>query len=116
MLTAELLAAVARSLVKKFGRFGRLMWSSHCSTILTQSFLRINSDTCEPVVHPEANRALSVNEVARGQGVPDTVRISGDLSDQYRQVGNGVPVPLAEAIGRGIKRSVYEIHSRGKIV
>jgi len=112
LLTDELRAAVARTLPKNWGRFGRLMWRSHCGTILTQSCMKINSDTCGPVIHPEAERVLTVREVARLQGIPDRVKISGSLSEKYRQVGNGVPSPLAEAVGREIRKAVCEAHRK----
>jgi DNA (cytosine-5)-methyltransferase 1 len=34
------------------------------------------------------------------QGVPDSVRFEGCTAACYKQVGNAVPVPLAEALGR----------------
>lgn len=36
------------------------------------------------------------------QGFPATWVIRGNLQDQYRQIGNAVPVALGEAIGRAI--------------
>jgi DNA-cytosine methyltransferase len=112
LLPDELQATTARTLMKNWGRFGRLMWKSHCSTILTQSCIQINSDTCGPVIHPEGDRVLTVREVARVQGIPDGVKISGSLVEMYKQCGNGVPSPLAEAIGREIKKAVCEVYRR----
>uniref|UniRef100_A0A914X0L1 DNA (cytosine-5-)-methyltransferase n=1 Tax=Plectus sambesii TaxID=2011161 RepID=A0A914X0L1_9BILA len=59
------------------------------------------------VLHPEQNRLLSVRELARGQGFPDTFKFDSDttpisVNAQYEQVGNAVPPPLALAIGREI--------------
>jgi DNA (cytosine-5)-methyltransferase 1 len=52
-----------------------------------------------PLCHPEYTRPLSVAEYQRIQGFPDTWKISGSLSDKYRQLGNAVPIALAQAIG-----------------
>jgi DNA (cytosine-5)-methyltransferase 1 len=52
--------------------------------------------------HPEENRPLSIEEYKRIQQFPDDWKMSGTLIDQYRQIGNAVPVGLGEAIGRHI--------------
>jgi DNA (cytosine-5)-methyltransferase 1 len=54
------------------------------------------------LIHPNENRPLSVEEYARIQGFPDEWTIEGTLLDKYKQIGNAVPVPLAEAIGKRI--------------
>lgn len=52
--------------------------------------------------HPKELRPLSVEEYKRVQGFPDDWWIAGSIHDQYRQIGNAVPVSLGEAIGRAI--------------
>jgi len=52
--------------------------------------------------HPIELRPLSVEEYKALQGFPRDWFIAGSTSDQYRQIGNAVPVPLGEAIGRTI--------------
>lgn len=50
--------------------------------------------------HPMGLRPFTTKEYARLQGVPDSFKIEGSESEIYRQVGNGVAVPLAEWIGK----------------
>jgi DNA (cytosine-5)-methyltransferase 1 len=54
------------------------------------------------ICHPEENRPLSIEEYKRLQMFPDGWEICGSISDQYRQIGNAVPVGLGEAVGRAI--------------
>jgi DNA (cytosine-5)-methyltransferase 1 len=49
-------------------------------------------------IHPYLNRTISLREGARLQGIPDAWKFSGDRTSIQRQIGNGVPVPLANAI------------------
>jgi DNA (cytosine-5)-methyltransferase 1 len=49
--------------------------------------------------HPLGVRPYSVREYARLQGVPDWFQFAGTDQDAYRQIGNGVAVPVAEWIG-----------------
>jgi DNA (cytosine-5)-methyltransferase 1 len=52
--------------------------------------------------HPRQHRALSVREAARLQTFPDTFVFEGTLIQTARQVGNAVPVLLAERFANGI--------------
>lgn len=56
-------------------------------------------------LHPYRHRRLSVRETLRIQGVPDTYVVPADLplSKKFKMIGNGVPVPLAEAVANSIK-------------
>ena len=47
-------------------------------------------------------RLLTELEYARLQGFPDRYRWVGSKTQVYAQIGNAVPPPLAEAIGRAI--------------
>lgn len=47
-------------------------------------------------------RRITVEEAALLQGFPRWVCLVGRRSSQYRQVGNAVPPPLAEALGRAL--------------
>lgn len=79
-------------------RYGRLDRQGLASTVLTK---------CDPhwgaYIHPTQDRVISVREAARLQGFPDKFRFAGEsLMKQYVQVGNAVPVQVAQAIGRAI--------------
>jgi site-specific DNA-cytosine methylase len=39
--------------------------------------------------------------------VPDSVLFYGTTAEAYRQVGNGVPVPLGEAVGRELALAMH---------
>lgn len=49
-------------------------------------------------------RPYSVREYARLQGVPDGFKFSGSTHDAYRQIGNGVSIPVGEWVGREVSR------------
>lgn len=55
-------------------------------------------------IHPEFNRFLSVRECARCQSFPDDFMFSGAIKDMYGQIGNAVPVKMAQAIGKTVRR------------
>lgn len=71
--------------------------------------------TCAPAqkqterCHPIETRPLTVREYARIQTFPDDWEFSGNLTAQYKQIGNAVPVNLAWAIGRSIIRLLNDI-------
>lgn len=71
--------------------------------------------TCAPAqkqterCHPVETRPLSVREYARIQTFPDDWAFAGNLSSQYKQIGNAVPVNLAWAIGRSVIRLMNQI-------
>ena len=57
---------------------------------------------CNMYIHPWEARGLSPREAARIQTFPDDYVIKGAQNQWYAQIGNAVPVKLAEAIGRSI--------------
>ena len=61
--------------------------------------------------HPIETRPLNIREYARIQTFPDNWKFMGTMSDQYKQIGNAVPVNLAFAIGRAIIRLLNDIDS-----
>ena len=74
--------------------------------------------TCAPAqkqterCHPTETRPLTVREYARIQTFPDEWIFAGSVSDQYKQIGNAVPVNLSYAIGRSIMRLFNDIDAR----
>ena len=71
--------------------------------------------TCAPAqkqterCHPIETRPLTVREYARIQTFPDEWKFEGNLTAQYKQIGNAVPVNLSYAIGRSLIRLFNEI-------
>lgn len=59
---------------------------------------------CNMYIHPWEARGLSPREAARIQTFPDDYIFTGAQNLWYAQIGNAVPVKLAEAIGKGIMK------------
>ncbi|RLA80247.1 MAG: DNA cytosine methyltransferase [Epsilonproteobacteria bacterium] len=57
---------------------------------------------CNMYIHPTQPRGLSQRESARIQTFPDDYVFMGSNNTWYAQVGNAVPVKLAEVIGKNI--------------
>ncbi len=52
------------------------------------------------IQHPGNHRRMTVRETAIIQSFPLNFEFKGSMSSAYRQIGNAVPVKLAEAFGR----------------
>jgi DNA (cytosine-5)-methyltransferase 1 len=59
-------------------------------------------------LHPWEPRRLSLREVMRIQGIPDTYVLpeNNSLTNKFKLVGNGVPVPLAREVARCVKQYI----------
>jgi DNA (cytosine-5)-methyltransferase 1 len=57
---------------------------------------------CNMYIHPTQARGLSPREAARVQSFPDDFLFRGSQNKWYAQIGNAVPVKLAEIIGNHI--------------
>jgi len=66
-------------------------------------------------VHPEGKRRLSVYEAMLLQGFPHTYRLYGNLSSQFRQVSEAVPVPLARAVAQSVADQLFEACSAADV-
>jgi len=81
----------------KTGFYRRLDWNKPSCTLVTSPTMPA-TDIC----HPEEDRPISVQEYKRIQQFPDEWILCGALTDQYKQIGNAVPVGLGEAVGKAI--------------
>lgn len=59
---------------------------------------------CHMYIHPRQARGLSPREAARIQTFSDDYLFRGSLNEWYKQIGNAVPVRLAEIIGNQIMK------------
>jgi DNA (cytosine-5)-methyltransferase 1 len=81
----------------KTGFFRRLSWDKPSPTLVTHPAMPATD-----LGHPVENRPLSVQEYKRIQEFPDDWIISGNLIQQYKQIGNAIPVSVGIAIGKEI--------------
>ncbi|SNV59494.1 DNA cytosine methyltransferase [Veillonella rodentium] len=56
--------------------------------------------------HPLEARPFNIRESARCQSFPDEWEFSGAMGQQYKQIGNAVPVNLAFEVARSIKHTL----------
>ena len=85
----------------KTGIARRLSWNEPSLT-LTTSPVQKQTERC----HPDETRPFTIKEYARIQSFPDSWIFKGSIYNQYRQIGNAVPVNLAHAIGKAIKQTL----------
>ncbi|CAM3178434.1 DNA (cytosine-5-)-methyltransferase [Sporolactobacillus spathodeae] len=79
------------------GMARRLSWNEPSLT-LTTSPAQKQTERC----HPEKTRPFTIREYARIQSFPDSWQFVGSMGNQYKQIGNAVPVNLAKAIGQSV--------------
>ncbi|WP_460220077.1 DNA cytosine methyltransferase [Psychroserpens sp. MEBiC05023] len=94
--------------------------------ITFEQSLRINnwdtpSDTITatgPEIHPNRERRMSVRECALIQTFPLDFEFVGSLGNMYKQIGNAVPVLMANKIAEEIKKelSKYDEQQRNRTV
>lgn len=82
----------------KTGIARRLHWAEPALT-LTCNPAQKQTERC----HPEHTRPLNIREYARIQTFPDTWQFSGGIGNQYKQIGNAVPVNLGYHLGTAIR-------------
>lgn len=81
----------------KVGFYRRLSYDQPSPTVVTSPVQKATM-----MCHPTQNRPLSIKEYARIQQFPDDWIFTGTTAAKYRQIGNAVPVGLAEAIGKAV--------------
>ncbi|WDI35588.1 DNA (cytosine-5-)-methyltransferase [Entomospira entomophila] len=93
-------AYMGKSFLSEGGRTGiarRLSWDEPALTVLCTPAQK-QTERC----HPDEIRPFTVRENARIQDFPDSWRFMGSTAQQYKQIGNAVPVTLAKSIGESI--------------
>ena len=91
----------------KTGMARRMSWSEPSLT-LTCSPAQKQTERC----HPEETRPFTVREYARIQTFPDDWDFSGSVSQQYKQIGNAVPINFAKEVGFSIIRFLNKIYPK----
>jgi len=81
----------------KTGMARRIGWDEPCLT-LTCSPAQKQTERC----HPEETRPFTIREYARIQTFPDDWEFTGSIAQQYKQIGNAVPVNLGKEVGYSI--------------
>lgn len=76
--------------------YGRMRWDAPATGLTTRCISLSNGR----FGHPEQDRAISVREAACLQTFPRDFVFEGSLNAMARQIGNAVPVLLAEQFGR----------------
>ena len=87
----------------KTGFLRRLAWNKPSPTLVTDPMMPATD-----LGHPAEDRPLSIQEYKRIQEFPDSWKLSGNLRNQYKQIGNAVPVSLGKAIGKLIMQHMLK--------
>jgi DNA (cytosine-5)-methyltransferase 1 len=90
--------------------YGRMHWDA-AAPVLTTKCTSISNGRYG---HPEQDRPISVREAASLQTFPEDFVFEGRIKSTTRQVGNAVPVLLAEAMGHAICAHVALDHSANR--
>ena len=93
----------------KTGMARRIGWDEPSLT-LTCSPAQKQTERC----HPDETRPFTVREYARIQTFPDEWEFAGSTAQQYKQIGNAVPVNLGQEVGYSIVSFLNEFYSLSK--
>lgn len=88
----------------KTGMARRMSWDEPSLT-LTCAPAQKQTERC----HPEETRPFKVREYARIQTFPDVWNFSGGASQQYKQIGNAVPVNLGYYMGQSLVKALDSV-------
>lgn len=89
----------------KTGMARRMSWDEPSLTLTTAPAQK-QTERC----HPDETRPFTVREYARIQTFPDDWKFAGSQSAAYKQIGNAVPVNLAERLGGSLVKLLNIIH------
>ena len=105
--------------VKRLKRVKRLSWGESlikyegANNRRLPNLIKLNPRKIAPTVlgssrfiHPYEDRLLTVREQARLMGFPDNHVFLGGRDEQYNQVGEAVPPPLAKVIAQEIMKVI----------
>lgn len=95
----------------KTGFLRRVAWDKPCPTLVTHPAMPATD-----LAHPEEDRPLSIQEYKRIQMFPDDWVLSGNLLQQYKQIGNAVPVGLGHAVGQAIINHINGIRPKQNFI
>ena len=103
-----------KKLLKFDNTYDKAVTELELKPITYEQSLRINnwdepSDTITatgPEIHPNRERRMSVRECAIIQTFPDNFIFEGSMASMYQQIGNAVPVLLAEKIAADISNCI----------
>jgi DNA (cytosine-5)-methyltransferase 1 len=87
----------------KTGFLRRLAWDEPSPTLVTHPAMPATD-----LAHPSEDRPLSIEEYKRLQEFPDSWIIEGNLLEQYRQIGNAVPISLGRAVGSLLLKCLHK--------
>jgi len=90
----------------KTGIARRIGWDEPCLT-LTCSPAQKQTERC----HPDETRPFTVREYARIQTFPDDWIFEGSLAQQYKQIGNAVPVNLGREVGYSLVKFLNKVYN-----
>lgn len=93
----------------KTGMARRIGWDEPCLT-LTCSPAQKQTERC----HPDETRPFTIREYARIQTFPDEWKFVGSVAQQYKQIGNAVPVNLAKEVGFSIVKFLNQYYNLSK--
>lgn len=93
----------------KTGMARRIGWDEPSLT-LTCSPAQKQTERC----HPDETRPFTVREYARIQTFPDDWEFAGSIAQQYKQIGNAVPVNLGQEVGYSVVRFLNNYYKFSK--
>lgn len=88
-------------IVKRYGTYLRRLHPEEPSLTVSNN----------PFIHPAEDRYLTPREMARLQTFPDEYTFCGTKTDVMKQIGNAVPVRLAEVLGEHLREYYPDIRT-----